>query len=76
MIMAVLQQKQIMSIIFLRMFIPKLAKLFMWLGLNNKILKDGTIRAMLSAYAIPTKLKYECLPPSTFVKGLPPGRLL
>jgi hypothetical protein len=76
MITAAPQRKRIMSIVFLRMFIPELAEPFMRLGSNNKILKDGTIRAVLSAYAVPTKLKYECPPPSTFVKGLPPGRLL
>ena len=63
-------------IVFLRMFIPELAESFMRFGSNNRILKDGAIRAVLSAYAVPIKLKYECLLSLTFGKGALPRRLL
>ena len=44
-----------------KMCMPNLAEVFV----------HGTVRAVLSAHAVPIKLKYECPPSSKFGKGLP-----
>jgi hypothetical protein len=50
---------------------PKLAELYLRFKVNNEVFVDETVEAVLSAYAVPTKLKYECPPSSKFGKDLP-----
>ena len=54
-----------------KMFMLKLSKLFFRFRGKDEIFIDGTIEAVLSAYAVQIKLKYECLPPSKFGKERP-----
>jgi len=70
------KRKRIMCIVLAKMSMRKLAELFVRFNQNNEIFKDGTVRAVLSAYTVPIKLKDECLPPPTFGKDPPLGRLL
>ena len=53
------------------MCMPKLAELFLRFKDKDEIFVDGTVQAVLSAYAVPIKLKYECPPPSKFGKDPP-----
>jgi len=50
---------------------PRLAELFLQFKEKNEVFVDGTVEAVLSAYAVPIKLKYECPFPSKFGKDLP-----
>jgi len=50
---------------------PKLAELFLQFKDKDEIFVDGTVEAVLSAYAVPIKLKYECPAPSKFGKDPP-----
>ena len=70
------KQEQIMRIVLAKMTMHKLAELFMQFNQNNEIFQDGTVRAVLSAYTVPIKLKDESLPPQTCGKDPPLGRLL
>ena len=65
------QQKRITYVALAKMCMPKLAELFLQLKEKDEVFVDETIEAILSAYAIPIKLKYDCPPPSKFGKDLP-----
>jgi len=60
-----------MYIALAKLCMPKLAELFLQFKDKDKIFVDRTIEAVLSAYAVLIKLKYECPPPSKFGKDLP-----
>jgi hypothetical protein len=64
------QQKRITYIALAKMCMPKLAELFLQFK-KDEIFVDETIEAILSAYAIPIKFKYDCPPPSKFGKDPP-----
>jgi protein MON2 len=68
------QRKRITYIALAKMCMPKLAELFLRFKDKDEILVDETVDAVLSAYAVPIKLKYECPPPSKFGKDLPPWK--
>jgi hypothetical protein len=65
------QYKRITYIALAKMCMPKLAELFLQFKEKDEVFVDGTVEAVLSAYAVPIKLKYECPPPSKFGKDLP-----
>jgi hypothetical protein len=65
------QHKRITYIALAKMCMPRLAELFLQFKENDEVFVDGTVEAVLSAYAVPIKLKYECPPPSKFGKDLP-----
>jgi len=65
------QRKRITYIALAKMCMPKLAELFLRFKDKDEIFVDGTVQAVLSAYAVPIKLKYECPPPSKFGKDPP-----
>ena len=65
------QRKRITYIALAKLCMPKLAELFLQFKDKDEIFVDGTVEAVLSAYAVPIKLKYECPPPSKFGKDLP-----
>ena len=48
-----------------------MAELFLQFKEKDEVFVDGTVEAVLSAYAVPIKLKYECPPPSKFGKDPP-----
>ncbi|KAJ7752413.1 hypothetical protein DFH07DRAFT_520905 [Mycena maculata] len=50
---------------------PMLVDLFLRFKEREEIFVDGTIEAVLSAYSIPVKLKYDCPPASKFGHDLP-----
>jgi hypothetical protein len=52
---------------------PKLAELFLQFE-KDEVFVDGTVEAVLSAYTVPIKLKYECPSSSKFGKDLPPWK--
>ena len=58
------QQKRMTYLALTKMCMPNLAEVF----------ADGTVGAVLSAHAVPIKLKYECPQSSKFDKGLPPWK--
>jgi len=51
--------------------LPMLVDLFLRFKEREEIFTDGTIEAVLSAYSIPVKLKYDCPPASKFGHDLP-----
>ena len=65
------QRKRVTYIALAKMCMPKLAELFLRFKDKDEIFVDGTVEAVLSAYAVPIKFKYECPPPSKFGKDLP-----
>jgi hypothetical protein len=65
------QQKRITYIALAKMCMPKLAELFLRFKDKGEVFVDGSVEAVLSAYAVPIKLKYECPPPSKFGKDAP-----
>jgi len=65
------QHKRITYIALAKMCMPKLAELFLQFKEMDEVFVDGTVGAVLSAYAVPIKLKYECPPSSKFGKDLP-----
>ncbi|KAH7907589.1 hypothetical protein BJ138DRAFT_1137471 [Hygrophoropsis aurantiaca] len=64
-------RKQITYIGLAKRIMPLLVDLFLRFKDNAEIYTDGTLEAILSAYSIPIKLKYECPAPSKFGKDLP-----
>ncbi|EIW78018.1 hypothetical protein CONPUDRAFT_146079 [Coniophora puteana RWD-64-598 SS2] len=50
---------------------PYLVELFVRFKDDVEVYSDGTVEAILSAYSIPIKLKYECPAPSKFGKDPP-----
>jgi hypothetical protein len=65
------QRKRITYIALAKMCMPKLSELFLRFKDKEEMFVDGTVEAVLSAYAVPIKFKYECPPPSKFGKDLP-----
>ncbi|KAI9435094.1 hypothetical protein H4582DRAFT_1817945 [Lactarius indigo] len=65
------QQKRITYIALAKMCMPKLADLFLQFKDKDEVFVDEIVEAVLSAYAVPIKLKYECPPPSKFGKDPP-----
>ena len=65
------QRKRITYIALAKMCRPKLAELFLRFKDKDEVFVDGTVEAVLSAYAVPIKVKYECPPPSKFGKDPP-----
>ena len=64
------QRKRITYIAVAKLCTPKLAELFLQFKDKDEIFVDGTVEAILSAYAVPIKLN-ECPPPSKFGKDPP-----
>ncbi|KAG5643461.1 hypothetical protein DXG03_000893 [Asterophora parasitica] len=64
-------QKRITYIAISKKTLPMLVELYMRFNDNVDIYADGTLEAVLSAYSIPVKLKYDCPPPSKFGKDPP-----
>ncbi|KAF8057511.1 hypothetical protein FPV67DRAFT_1527758 [Lyophyllum atratum] len=64
-------QKRITYIAISKKTLPMLVDLFMRFKDSADIYKDGTLEAVLSAYSIPVKLKYDCPAPSKFGKDPP-----
>jgi hypothetical protein len=64
--------KRITYIALAEMCMPKLGEIFLqFIKEMDEVFVDGTVGAVLSAYTVPIKPKYECLPSSKFVKDLP-----
>ncbi|KAJ7102802.1 hypothetical protein C8R44DRAFT_682224 [Mycena epipterygia] len=64
-------QKRITYIALAKKAMPMLVDLFLRFKDREEIYMDGTIEAVLSAYSIPVKLKYDCPPASKFGHDLP-----
>ncbi|KAJ6510816.1 hypothetical protein C8R45DRAFT_1207663 [Mycena sanguinolenta] len=64
-------QKRITYIALAKKVMPMLVDLFIRFKEREEIFIDGTIEAVLSAYSIPVKLKYDCPPASKFGHDLP-----
>ncbi|KAK7039339.1 protein MON2 [Favolaschia claudopus] len=64
-------QKRVTYIALAKKVMPMLVDLFLRFKEREEIFVDGTIEAVLSAYSIPVKLKYECPPASKFGHDLP-----
>ncbi|KAG6901567.1 hypothetical protein C0995_010501 [Termitomyces sp. Mi166 len=64
-------QKRITYIAISKKTLPMLVDLFMRYKLDPEIYIDGTLEAILSAYSIPVKLKYDCPAPSKIGKDQP-----
>lgn len=58
-------------IAIVKMCMPKLAELSLRPKDKDEIFVDVTVEAVLSAYTVPIKLKYEYPPPSKFGKDPP-----
>ncbi|KAF8267460.1 hypothetical protein EI94DRAFT_1730637 [Lactarius quietus] len=64
-------QKRITYIALAKICMPKLADLFLQFKDKDEVFVDEIVEAVLSAYAVPIKLKYECPQPSKFGKDPP-----
>ncbi|KAF9559372.1 hypothetical protein CPC08DRAFT_666543 [Agrocybe pediades] len=64
-------QKRITYIALAKKTMPMLVDLFLKFQTNVDVYIDGTLEAVLSAYSIPVKLKYDCPAPSKYGKDLP-----
>ena len=64
-------QKRITYIALAKICMPKLADLFLQFKDKDEVFVDEIVEAVLSAYAVPIKLKYECPLPSKFGKDPP-----
>jgi hypothetical protein len=64
-------RKRITYIALAKMCMPKLAELFLRFREKDEIFVDGSVEAVLSAYAVPIKFKYDCPLPSKFGKDAP-----
>ncbi|EGO23125.1 hypothetical protein SERLADRAFT_439867 [Serpula lacrymans var. lacrymans S7.9] len=64
-------QKRITYIGLSKKAMPLLVDLYIQFEKKADIYVDGTLEAVLSAYAIPVKLKYDCPAPSKFGNDLP-----
>ncbi|RDB21958.1 Protein MON2 [Hypsizygus marmoreus] len=63
--------KRVTYIAISKKTLPMLVELFMLFKDNAAIYIDGTVEAVISAYSIPVKLKYDCPAPSKFGKDPP-----
>ncbi|TFK22523.1 hypothetical protein FA15DRAFT_757922 [Coprinopsis marcescibilis] len=59
-------QKRVTYIALSKKAMPLLVDLFMKFKSLSQVYSDGTVEAVLSAYSIPIKLKYDCPAPSKF----------
>jgi len=64
-------QKRVTYIGLSKKTMPQLVDLFLSFKEEVAIYNDGTVESILSAYAIPMKLKYECPAPSKFTRDSP-----
>ncbi|KAI0086033.1 guanine nucleotide exchange factor in Golgi transport N-terminal-domain-containing protein [Irpex rosettiformis] len=64
-------KKRVTYIALSKKTMPQLVDLFLKFKSGNSIYNDGTVESILSAYAIPMKLKYDCPAPSKFTKDDP-----
>ncbi|KAF9484605.1 hypothetical protein BDN70DRAFT_825412 [Pholiota conissans] len=64
-------QKRVSYIALSKKTMPMLVELFLKFKNSLEIYTDGTLEAILSAYSIPIKLKYDCPAPSKYGKDLP-----
>ncbi|KIJ91398.1 hypothetical protein K443DRAFT_115078 [Laccaria amethystina LaAM-08-1] len=64
-------QKRVTYIALSKKTMPLLVDLLMQFKADREIYVDGTFEAVLSAYSIPVKLKYDCPAPSKFGKDQP-----
>ncbi|KAH7886558.1 hypothetical protein F5I97DRAFT_1868110 [Phlebopus sp. FC_14] len=64
-------RKQITYIGLSKKTMPSLVGLYLRFRDCAEIYEDGTLEAIISAYTIPIKLKYDCAAPSKFGKDLP-----
>lgn len=64
-------QKRVTYIALAKKIMPMLVDMFLRFKGREEIYVDGTIEAVLSAYSIPVKLKYDCPPASKFGHDLP-----
>ncbi|KAF5350099.1 hypothetical protein D9756_009239 [Leucocoprinus leucothites] len=64
-------QKRVTYIGISKKAMPMLVDLFMQFKSSPEIYVDGTLEAILAAYSIPMKLKYDCPSPSKSGKDLP-----
>ena len=69
------QDKRITYTALAKMCMPKLAELFLQFKEKDEVFVDGAVGAVLSAYAVLMKLKYECPPSSKFDKDLPQQKM-
>jgi hypothetical protein len=65
------QHKRIAYIALAKLCMPTLADLFQQFKEKDEVFVDGTIGAVLSAYAVPIKPKYERPPSAKFGKDPP-----
>ncbi|KAL4066352.1 hypothetical protein V8B97DRAFT_2111374 [Scleroderma yunnanense] len=64
-------RRQVTYIGLSKKVMPSLVEMFLRFRENAEIYEDGTLEAVLSAYSIPMKLKYDCPAASKFGKDLP-----
>ncbi|EAU83566.2 hypothetical protein CC1G_07939 [Coprinopsis cinerea okayama7 len=64
-------QKRVTYIALSKKVMPMLVELFMRFKSAPQVYADGTVEAVLSAYSVPIKLKYDCPAPSKFGKDQP-----
>jgi hypothetical protein len=65
------RHKRIAYIPLAKLCMPTLAELLQQFKEKDEVFVKGIVGAVLSAYAVPIKLKYECPPSSKFGKDLP-----
>jgi hypothetical protein len=65
------QHKRITYTALAKLCMPTLAELFQQFKEKDEVFVDGTVGAVLSAYAVPIKLKYECPPSAKCGRDLP-----
>ncbi|KAI6131100.1 hypothetical protein EDD16DRAFT_1822615 [Pisolithus croceorrhizus] len=64
-------RKQVTYIGLSKKAMPSLVELYLRFRDHTEMYEDGTLEAVLSAYSIPMKLKYDCPSPSKFGKDPP-----
>ncbi|KAF4587994.1 hypothetical protein EYR38_009955 [Pleurotus pulmonarius] len=63
--------KRITYIALMKKTMPLLVDLYVQFKAKPDLYADGTLEAVISAYSIPIKMKYDCPPPSKFGKDPP-----
>lgn len=64
-------RKQVTYIGLSKKVMPSLVEMYLRFRDHTEIYEDGTLEAVLSAYSIPMKLKYDCPSPSKYGKDSP-----
>ncbi|KAI5999270.1 hypothetical protein EDD15DRAFT_2508632 [Pisolithus albus] len=64
-------RKQVTYIGLSKKVMPSLVEMYLRFRDHTEIYEDGTLEAVLSAYSIPMKLKYDCPSPSKYGKDPP-----